>query len=292
MPHEYAGFCHEIAIILAMRTRLLLFSALFLLLGSPLASAFGVSPASMELNNMLSTSEAELTYVLSDASGKVTSVSVEVEGAGADAFIYEKEVELITNEKGQMEYTYTIAPAGFAPGEYPVRMSFAANGGVLVAPEIQLDMSFAVVEEEIVLLKFHNLDLPEQLPGEALHFTLKLENEGNTAAAPSQLKVNVLDFHNPELSYEWMSEELELVEAYKTQYEEIVTDLELDASFYSMDVTLLDESGEILYSKEGQRFQIMGDSSGNASSNLLPLSFLALFLLFGGLSLYFQRKKS
>ena len=163
--------------------------------------AFGVSPAVVEINDLLSESSAEATIYISRTNPSTTdTVTVTVSGTGAAAVVLSDTTITLPQGEVSVPFTFSIQPVDLVAGAYTVAMTFlyqqadatVVTSAMGVQSGIEASIQFSVTNDQITNLSVSGIEITQAdtaLP----HLKYVLTNTGNTAAGPTSLSLQYTD---------------------------------------------------------------------------------------------------
>lgn len=173
----------------------------FFLLFSQQTKAIGVTPATIELMGIFSTSHVEKEIFISRANPKSTEyISATLSGSGAAAIQIENS-EKFELAKGTQNtpFPFSITPQGFAPGDYEALITFQlvkeenSKEQNQILSGSQGKIKFSVLPETDLLIQLEQIGFTELFAQKPLTLTFKALNNTAATASIEKIEFKIID---------------------------------------------------------------------------------------------------
>lgn len=165
------------------------------------ARAIGITPALIEVNDLLPSSEVEDVIYVSRANPKTTnSISITLTGSGAEAIQIEHPNQFELPQGVQnTPLPFIISPQGFLPGTYEVFLTVqltasdeSANGSSVLTGS-QARIVFSVTTEATQSITIEQVAIQDAVADVPLNLTFQAANAGNTETSFKFLHLTITD---------------------------------------------------------------------------------------------------
>lgn len=233
----------------------LLVNAIFLF--PSVTQAFGLSPALTEIPDMRADSRAERTVYFSraDADAEET-IDITFTGESADALHAVTPIPLTFPVGEQtVPFTFAVEPIGFAVGGHTAHINAFMRGGVgaggsSVAPGLQAQVQFTVVEEDVERMLVDSVSVtPTNENGLLFALSYIVINTGNVTTRPASIQITVRERQSSTVVHEESirGDEIPSVDPFSEKRITHVFDTEVPHGAYDASVTFTDADGNMLY---------------------------------------------
>lgn len=271
---------------------LIVLGEFFILLTPRLGMAVGVSPALVEVADILPNQTVNKQVHISRANPESDiQALVTASGSAADYIDLSNNgvVELPQGEQ-LVPYSFAIKTEGLLPGTYQAALAInpVSDADSRVETEImagaQAEIQFTVASEEIESYTIQEVSMEGVKENQQINFSYLMVNTGNVDTRPSRIDFQVTNEKDPTSIYSETidKQELPLVPAFQEKKVELTTRASLSADLYDTKITFYDNSGESTYIADTIRLQVLGTEPIVDQQKLLPgtlFLWLTVFLL-------------
>jgi hypothetical protein len=233
-----------------------------------MAQAFGVSPAVVEVNNLLPTSSAATTVYFSRANPDTAdTVEITVSGTGATALMLPDSTVTLPIGETSVPLTFTIQPLGLAPGDYTATMTFiyitddsAAVDGMSIQSGVESTVQFSVTDDLVTQLAIDGIELV-QPDGDPAYLQYTVMNSGNTIAGPTSVTIDYTDNTATTVATEVLPlDQLTAVPPFSSQTKTVPLNNDLGAGLYTISATFYGQDNTILLATTPLHLQLNDDA--------------------------------
>lgn len=243
----------------------LAFTGVWFISPTPVQAGLGVSPAVIEVRDILAGTQVTKTFILS-RSNPITADKVKVMISGSAApFITGASEVVLPQGKQQTPYPFTIATAGLATNEeYEATISFSfgddeisANMSARAFPAIKATIRFTVTNDIRQEFMIKQVIIQTSEEGQPLGFSYFMINTGNVDVRPTRIDLTITDQTNLKSVYTEtiLGETLVPVKAFSEKDITLFTKAKLASGRYWADFTFYD-GDDVVFTREQYALQI------------------------------------
>lgn len=250
---------------------------------TPVAEAFGISPASIQIESALPEQVYSLPLQLSDSSlGQERSFHF-TNLEGPIGLLNFAENPLVLNANSIEETLFIeLNTEGLALGSYPFSFEVKQEIEELedinqIIPGLTISGEIQVTDQVLSDLRVSNLRIIKDESEASLAFALSLSNKGNLPDKADRIELRLNNSEGEEVHFEEWSfgDELPAFQEDERIYE--VNTAELNPGIYALDLNVF-KGDEILYESNPMTYQVLEQTGPNWMPRILPLFVLAVSL--------------
>src|SRR3989338_5855802 len=164
------------------------------------AHAFGVSPATIEVNDILPGSSIQRVVSVSHTTPQIsTAYDVAVNGTGAPFIQLSSSEVVIPQGEREVVFPFSIViPESVTGGAFKADISFigrmspqdnTSTGGLILRQGVVISVNFSVTKQQNTTFTIRDIGFEANTSKEPVIFYYRLVNDGNTAAGPDSATV-------------------------------------------------------------------------------------------------------
>lgn len=250
------------------------------------AKAIGVSPALIEVNNLVQNIEVvkEINFSRAQSANQAT-FQVSLSGSAAE-YIELSNKGIVTMDPGVnvVRYPFTIKPQSLGEGAYEVNITIQETApdkatsksegtGSTILTGAQATIRFTVINQELESYGISDIRIGEAEEGQAIGFSFRLQNSGNVDTRPERIEFTTIDETDETNTYQEtiLKERIRLVKAFKTDTISVATNAQLLPSLYKVLIIFYDKTGKKIFESSSLRLQVFPKGTLAQKGELISL---------------------
>lgn len=218
------------------------------------AANIGISPASLDFENVMRGGYSESSFVISCDSESLMNVSFEVYGEISDWVNYSDDFLLISSGKMEELKVWVVPPIDAPNGNYTGYLRVSSSSGSdeleghavgVIQSTIDLKITVIVTDNEIKKCVASDFSIMSSEKGEDIVFSLDVKNNGNVLISP-KVFLNIFDDDRIEMlkNEEFVAEGISPTK--KEHFEFRINSIDLDVSQYWTEISVPECEGSDL----------------------------------------------